>query len=200
MSKKILLTIALFSAAAATAGALLTRPKAATGLTREEAVARGRYLVNAGACNDCHTPWKMTDEGPKPDPTRLLSGHPETIAITESPTHTGPWGFSGSTTNTAWGGPWGVSFTANLTPDAETGLGTWTAEIFRDTIRNARHMGRGRPLLPPMPAPMYANLNDEDLGAIFAYLQSIPAIKNRVPQPLPPAAPPVAREPAEPAR
>jgi hypothetical protein len=50
-------------------------------------------------------------------------------------------------------------------------------------------MGRGRPLLPPMPFPMYKHMPDEDLEAIFAYLQSIPPIKNRVPQPIPPSAP-----------
>ena len=86
---------------------------------------------------------------------------------------------------TAWSGPWGVSFTANLTPDKETGLGKWTENTFIQTIRTGRHMGRGRPILPPMPYPMYKNFTDEDLKAIFSYLQSIPAIENRVPEPLP---------------
>jgi hypothetical protein len=90
-------------------------------------------------------------------------------------------------TNTAFSGPWGVSFTANLTPDKETGLGTWTEDIFIQTIRTGRHLGRGRPILPPMPAPVYANLTDEDLGSVFAYLQSLPPRKNQVPTPLPPA-------------
>ena len=48
--------------------------------------------------------------------------------------------------------------------------------------------GRGRPVLPPMPIAMYRHMTDEDLEAVFTYLQSIPAIKNRVPEPLPPAA------------
>jgi hypothetical protein len=87
-------------------------------------------------------------------------------------------------TNTAWSGPWGISFTANLTPDAETGLGKWTQQNFTQTIRTGRHMGRGRPVLPPMPIPMYRNFTDGDLEAIFAYLQSIPAVKNRVPEPV----------------
>jgi hypothetical protein len=80
-----------------------------------------------------------------------------------------------------------VSFTANLTPDKETGLGTWTEENFIQTIRTGRHLGRGRPILPPMPAPVYANFTDEDLGSIFAYLQSLPPRKNQVPTPWPPA-------------
>jgi hypothetical protein len=80
-----------------------------------------------------------------------------------------------------------VSFTANLTPDAETGLARWTLRNFVDTIRSGRHMARGRAILPPMPIPMYKNFTDDDLAAVFAYLQSIPAISNRVPEPLPPA-------------
>jgi hypothetical protein len=97
-----------------------------------------------------------------------------------------PWETVASTTFTAWSGPWGVSFTANLTPDPETGLGRWTLQNFKDTIRTGRHLGRGRPILPPMPIPMYKHFSDQDLEAIFAYLQSIPPVKNRVPEPLPP--------------
>jgi hypothetical protein len=91
-------------------------------------------------------------------------------------------------TNTAFAGPWGVSFTANLTPDKETGLGKWTSRTFIDTIRTGRHLGRGREILPPMPIPVYRNFTDQDLTAIFAYLQSIPAVKNKVPAPRAPQA------------
>ena len=93
-----------------------------------------------------------------------------------------------SATNTAHAGPWGVSFTANLTPDAETGLGRWTERDFLQTIRTGRHLGRGREVLPPMPIPVYRQMSDQDLKAIFAYLKSIPAIRNSVPDPLAPAA------------
>ena len=86
-----------------------------------------------------------------------------------------------------------MSYTANLTPDAETGLGKWTQRNFNETIRTGRHMGRGRPILPPMPIMMYKNFTDADMEAIFAYLQSIPAVKNRVPEPLPPAMPVAAK-------
>jgi hypothetical protein len=55
-------------------------------------------------------------------------------------------------------------------------------------------MGRGRQILPPMPFAMYRNFTDEDLGAIFAYLRSIPPLKNRVPEPLPPGATAAAAE------
>lgn len=151
------------------------------------AVERGRYLVDVGGCHDCHTPWTMGEDGPGPDMTRALSGHPADLEMPSPPAPVGPWIVASAATNTAHAGPWGVSFTANLTPHEETGLGAWTTETFVSTIRNGRHMGRGRPLLPPMPFFNYAKMTDEDLAAVFAYLQSIPAIDNQVPAPRPPA-------------
>ncbi len=153
----------------------------------DAAVRRGSYLVNGTGCNDCHTPMKMGASGPEPDAARLLSGHPESLAMPPAPKlPPGPWLVTAAATFTAWAGPWGVSFTANLTPEHETGLGEWTAQTFVDTIRSGRIMGKGRALLPPMPVPAMQNLTDEDLRAIFAYLQTIPVIKNRVPEPVQP--------------
>ena len=86
--------------------------------------------------------------------------------------------------NCEWAGPWGISYTRNLTPDRETGLGSWTEQQFVETIRNGRQQGRGRQLLPPMPWPAYRNMTDADLKAIFAYLKTIPAISNKVPDPM----------------
>jgi hypothetical protein len=150
-------------------------------------VARGAYLVQIMACNDCHTPWKMGKEGPEPDMTRMLSGHPQSLSMPPPPRlPEGPWGIVVGLSMTAWSGPWGVSFTRNLTPDPETGIGRWTEQTFVDTLRNGKKLGKGRPLLPPMPWQMYRNLGDDDLKAIFAYLKSIPAVKNQVPEPLAP--------------
>lgn len=152
--------------------------------------ARGKYLVTTSGCHDCHTPVKDGPNGPEPDMSRMLSGHPESLSMPEAPTlPDGPWQITVAATSTAWSGPWGVSFTANLTPDEETGLGRWTVRNFKDTIRSGRHLGRGRPILPPMPIPMYKHMTDEDLEAIFAYLQSIPPVRNRVPEPRAPGAP-----------
>lgn len=148
------------------------------------AITRGKYIVTAGGCHDCHTPWKMGANGPEPDITLALSGHPATLAVLPAPILAAPWGMAATATNTAWSGPWGVSYTANLTPDPETGLGQWTEQQFIDTIRTGRHQGRGREILPPMPWPAFKNYNDADLKAIFAYLRSIPAIKNKVPDPV----------------
>jgi len=150
-------------------------------------VARGKYLVTVAGCNDCHTPWIVGPNGPEPDMTRMLSGHPQDSKVTApAKTPDEPWIMTASVTNTAWSGPWGVSFTANLTPDPETGLGAWTQRNFTETIRTGRHHGRGREILPPMPIRMYRNFTDDDLEAIFGYLRTIPAVKNRVPEPLPP--------------
>ena len=147
---------------------------------------RGKYLVTSMGCNDCHTPWQMGPDGPAPDMTRMLSGHPEGEVMLEPKLHPGQW--AAAPTNTAFRGPWGTSFTANLTPD-ETGLGSWSEDMFVRAIREGRHMGQGRAILPPMPWPMIRNLNDEDLRSIYAFLRTIPAVHNRVPQPLPDAGP-----------
>ena len=74
----------------------------------------------------------------------------------------------------------------NLTPDRETGLGDWTEEMFIATMRTRRHQGKGRPLLPPMPAQIIAALPDEEIKALFAYLQSLQPVRNRVPAPIDP--------------
>ena len=118
--------------------------------------------------------------------SRMLSGHPASMKLPPPPAPSGPWIVAVAATNTAWSGPWGISFTANLTPDRETGLGSWSRDTFIQTIRAGRHMGRGRPLLPPMPVPVYRNFSDDELGAIFTYLQTIKPIDNRVPEPVAP--------------
>src|SRR6185369_17030015 len=143
--------------------------------------------VNAGGCHNCHTPVKMGDSGPKPDMTRALSGHPETMAIGTGPNlGQGPWLWASAATNTAFAGPWGISYAANLTPDVNTGLGIWTEDMFIRAIRTGRHMGTSRPINPPMPWPMYRNATDGDLKAIWAYLRSLKPVSNHVPEYLEP--------------
>jgi mono/diheme cytochrome c family protein len=177
--------LGLIATGAATAA---DAPKAAAPAPDAARVARGKYLVDTGGCGDCHTPLKMGRNGPEPDLARLLAGHPESLKMPPVPKlPAGPWQVVVSASNTAWAGPWGVTFTANLTPD-RTGLGGWSAKQFADTMRLGKHLGVGREILPPMPIPAYRNFDDADLDAIFAYLQSIPAVKNQVPAPLPPAA------------
>lgn len=156
-------------------------------------VERGKYLVTFGGCSDCHSPKVMhPTEGPIPDTTRLLSGSPAGAPYpTWTPADMGTRNALALTNEhlTAWAGPWGVSFTANLTPDKETGLGEWTEEAFIQALRTGKHQGQpnGRPILPPMPWQMYRNATDADLKAIWAYLRSLPPVKNEVPLPVPPA-------------
>jgi mono/diheme cytochrome c family protein len=161
-------------------------PAAAPAAPTADRVARGEYLVRFGSCHDCHTPHKMGPNGPEPDMTRALSGHPADLVMPPPPALTAPWVWIGAGTNTAFAGPWGVSFTANLTPDKETGLGNWTEDMFVMALKTGRHEGKGRPILPPMPFQYVGSLSDEDLKAVFAYLRSLPVVRNRVPAPIDP--------------
>ncbi|MEE9189808.1 MAG: c-type cytochrome, partial [Candidatus Neomarinimicrobiota bacterium] len=156
-------------------------------------VERGKYLVTIIGCHDCHSP-KVEGPLPLPDTTRLLSGHPEDMPYPEwipadlQQRHAlalmNPW-------LTAFAGPWGVSFAFNLTPDIETGIGEWTEEAFIQTMRSGKHQGQpdGRDILPPMPWFNFREMTDNDLKAVWAYLRSIPPIKNQVPLPIPPTMP-----------
>jgi hypothetical protein len=173
------------------AAAKVAGPKAVQSAT--DKAARGKYIVNTSGCHDCHTPWVMGPKGPEPDMTRALSGHPQDMVLPPPPKVEEPWVMTAAATNTAWAGPWGISYTANLTPDRETGLGKWTLRNFKETIRTGRHMGRGREVLPPMPVMVYRNWTDADFEAVYTYLQSVPAISNRVPEPVAPAAPVAAK-------
>lgn len=102
-------------------------------------VERGRYLVNTSGCADCHTPLKMGVNGPEPDMARHLSGHPQGLVI-PAPVQppAGPWMAVIANSGTAYSGPWGLSFSANLTPDMETGLGRWSENDFVQTIRTGQ--------------------------------------------------------------
>ena len=112
---------------------------------------------------------------------RMLSGHPHNAPDpygTPDPRDTAVIG----PTFTSFAFPFGVTYTLNLTPDIETGTGTWTEEMFLNIFRHARHLGgEGRTIMPPMPWPNVASLPDEDIIAIFAYLRSIPPVRNAVP-------------------
>jgi len=148
-------------------------------------IARGAYLVKFGDCSACHTPLKFGEHGPEPDMTKFLSGHPANTKLPTPDLKPGPW-FAATAGMTAWAGPWGISYAANLTPDKNTGMGIWTEEMFINAMRTGKHMGHGRPILPPMPWQASRGLTDGDLKAIFAYLRSLPAIENNVPAPLGP--------------
>ena len=155
---------------------------------------RGKMLVIGGGCHDCHTTKKLGPNGPEPDMSMMLAGHPENIKVA-TPYRTAPgsqWAIGITDTLTAWSGAWGVSFAANLTPDKDTGItsGVWTEDLFVKALQSGKHMGTARDILPPMPWYWYGKLPENDLRAIYAYLLTIPPIKNHVPEPLPPAGAP----------
>lgn len=186
MIKQILIAASLLAVVACQTQEKKTEPVAKSEEEiNAEMVSRGMYLVTIGGCNDCHSPKVMTEMGPEPDTTRLLSGHPQKEPI---PAIAGPSEWIRMNMGlTAFVGPWGVSFSANLTPD-DTGIGNWSFEQFQTAIRQGKSKGleTNRPLLPPMPWQMIRHLTDEDLRAVFTYLKSIKPVSNLVPQPITP--------------
>ena len=196
LSSAALLTIVSFALVASLAACQGGAPQQQTQTPAAQPAAmspveQGKHLVATMVCNDCHTPWKMGPAGPEPDMSMMLSGHPQALVMPPPPKFPeGPWMWAGSGTMTAFAGPWGVSFSANLTSDPETGVGAWDEATFIAAMRSGQHLGGGRPILPPMPWPFTGKLTDEDLKAVFAYLKSTPPIRNKVPEPLPPAAAP----------
>ncbi len=157
-------------------------------MSQDELIARGKYIVTTGGCGDCHTPKIMTVNGPIEDTTRMLAGFPEGSSLPPLDVKMvapGNW-YATEMNLAAWVGPWGISYASNLTPDNETGIGSLSEEMFIKTLREGKLMGVGRPLLPPMPWPTIGQMTNDDLKAIYAYLKSLPSIKNKVPEPVPP--------------
>ena len=113
-------------------------------------VERGRYLVEGIAgCGNCHTP---------NGPTGKVANMALAGGLMED--------------NKAF-----RAVAANITPDRETGIGTWTdAEIAR-AIREGISRD-GRVMGPPMPFELYRAMSDADLAAIIAYLRTVPAVRN----------------------
>jgi hypothetical protein len=150
-------------------------------------IEKGRYLVQIMGCADCHAPKKMTAQGPIPDPDLGLSGHPAQIPVPlVSKDALANWVLF-SPMSTLAIGPWGASFSANLTPDI-TGIGNWTEAQFIVALTQGKSKGivTSRPLLPPMPWQNYVDMKKDDLVAMFAYLKSCKPIDNLVPQPISP--------------
>ncbi len=157
--------------------------------TLQEIIERGAYLVNSIGCDDCHSPKKMTPQGPIPDLDRRFSGHPSDeplYTIDKNNIGPGKWILMNNSLTT-FVGPWGVSYGANLTPH-ETGIGNWTFDNFKTALREGKYKGLKdqRMLLPPMPWQNFKNLTDSDLRAMFEFFKTVKPIKNIVPSPIPP--------------
>ena len=193
--KKILFTIPLLIMLAVACSSYHTQTEMAEESTMmgiKDPIEQGRYLTTIMGCHDCHTPKIFGVHGePILDSTSFFSGHPAEMPYPDwAPVdmkERNAMALVGGMM-TAWAGPWGVSFTQNLTPDDSTGLGEWTEETFIQALRTGRHQGQpnGRMILPPMPWAFFRYVSDDDLKAIWAYLRSLPAISNSVPLPIPP--------------
>jgi hypothetical protein len=149
----------------------------------ESQVKWGEHLVTVSACHDCHSPKK----GFGLDSAHLLAGYIGTPVADVSRKDAQNKGWAVTTDLTSWVGPWGIAYTANLTSDS-TGIGKWSEERFMYAIRYGKYNGLAsdRDLNPVMPWTMYKNMTDDELKAIFAYLQSTKPVKNVVPPPVPP--------------
>jgi hypothetical protein len=156
-------------------------------VTNDSLIKRGAYLVNIMGCHDCHTPKKMTPQGPALDMDRMLSGHPSQIPVMPFDTTTTKNWVLFNMVGTGAVGPWGATFAANLTSD-DTGIGKWTEAQFKKALTEGKFKGldNTRPLMPPMPWENYKNLNDEDIKAIFTFLKSTRPVNNVVPMPIAP--------------
>ena len=130
----------------------------------------------------------MTPMGPADDSTLMLSGHPEKLPAPDVDRKAmESKGLVVTSDFTAWIGPWGISYSANLTPD-ETGTGKWTENQFLYAVKNSisKGLAGSRPLMPPMSMMPVKHMTDDELKAIFAYLRTIKPIKNNSVQPTPP--------------
>ena len=156
--------------------------------TTEQLAQRGDYLVTIMGCHDCHSPKSISPEGSNLIPELLLSGYQANNPSTNPDPGCikGGWVLITMDLTTA-AGPWGISYSANLTSD-QSGIGNWTLDNFKRALKEGKYKGleNSRPLLPPMPWTNFTNIRDEDIEAIFAYLQSTKPVVNVVPQAVPP--------------
>ncbi len=152
----------------------------------QERMEIGQAIVEGWNCSFCHSPQiKGPDGKAMPDPKRYMSGHPadEPIPTVPDMVLTSPeWmEFLDNLDSTVWATDNLVVFSANLTPDDETGIGTWTEAEFVETIRQGRHRGIERRLKYPMPWRELGELSDEELLSVYEYLMTLEPVKNKVP-------------------
>ncbi|MCK5392049.1 MAG: c-type cytochrome [Deltaproteobacteria bacterium] len=161
--------------------------KPATELTYSpERIEIGQAVVEGWNCGFCHTPEiKGPDGKPMPDPKRLMSGYPSDEEVPTIPDMviTSPeWmEFLDNLDSTVWATDNLLIFSANLTPDDETGIGTWTETEFVETIRQGRHRGIERRIKYPMPWQELSELSDEELLSVYEYLMTLEPVNNKVP-------------------
>lgn len=186
----LLLTVAIaITVANCTDRSVETKSAVSQAFTPDSAdmVSRGKYLVNAMGCDDCHSPKRMGPNGPELIPELRFSGFPHNGKLPPVDTAEVKNGWTLMSPDlTSAVGPWGISYAANITSD-QTGIGAWSEQQFIKCIREGKFKGLDgtRPLLPPMPWFVYKNLNDEDIKAIYYFLKTTTPVDNVVPIPKP---------------
>lgn len=148
-------------------------------------IEKGQSLAVVHGCVFCHSPKIVDNNELVPDPERLFSGHPSGNKLPDIPEGMigeNKWFGLYTAGFTAWGGPWGISYSSNITPDKETGIGNWTQQDFLTVIRLGIHSSFRRGLMPPMPWEEINKVSDEDLISIFQYLKTVKPVKNKVPE------------------
>jgi mono/diheme cytochrome c family protein len=156
-------------------------------LSKETIENRGKYLVEMIGCHDCHSPKRMGERGPELISELAFSGfnaNSELPKINKQALENG-WMLMNADL-TAFVGPWGISYSANLTPH-QTGIGSWNFEQFKRAMVEGKYKGleNARMLLPPMPWQNFKDVEEDDLRAIYAYLKSLEPVENIVPSPKP---------------
>ena len=151
-----------------------------------ERIEIGQAIIEGWNCSFCHSPQIKGPEGkPIADPNRFMSGHPadEKIPAVPDMVLTSPeWmEFLDNLDSTAWATDNLVVFSANLTPDDETGIGSWTETEFVETLREGRHRGIERRIKYPMPWQELSELSDEELLSVYEYLMTLQPVSNEVP-------------------
>ena len=123
-------------------------------------VQRGRYMVGLLGCGSCHTNGALIGV---PNPAQLLAGSDTGIAYSNPLAVPDP----------------GIVYPANLTPDMDTGIGSWSVEDIKRMLQTGVNQHSGQ-TLPVMPWPSYASIMPEDTQAIAAYLKSLPPVRHKV--------------------
>jgi hypothetical protein len=125
---------------------------------KNDSVAQGKYLFTLASCHDCHTPL----EKGKFDESLAMAGGREFKM------------------------PGSVVRSANITPDKQTGIGSWTRDLFLQRFTQYRDSTQAHRTLAPgeaqtiMPWIMYATMKDEDLNYIYAYIKTLQPINHAV--------------------
>ncbi len=153
---------------------IVITPAQASAPKQTGVIEHGKYIATIAGCTACHT----NSRAEFLDLTKLTLPQIQTLAFDEKEARDTNKLLAGGRLFDL--GPAGKIYTRNLTPDKDTGLGSWTDEQIKVAIRTGQTPS-GRQLFPVMPYFTFNSMADADLDAVVAYLRSVPAVKNVVP-------------------